>query len=695
MMSKIALNEIVGVPLNKLSLSQANVRRIKAGVSVEDLAEDIARRGLLQSLSVRPVLDGEGQETGGYEVPAGGRRFAALRLLVKQKRLAKTVRVPCIVRTDGAAEEDSLAENTMREALHPLDQFRAFQALRESHGMSDEEIAAKFFVTPAVVRQRLKLAAASPRLLDLYAAGELSLDQLMAFCVSGDHARQEQVWEALSRSYSREPYAIRRMMTEGSVKASDKRAVFVGAAAYEAAGGVVARDLFQQDGGGWFEDPALLERLVREKLDSEAEAVRAEGWKWVEVAPDFPYGHTYTLGRIASAEVEVSEAEHAEHDRLRDEYEALEADHAGTGEDLPEEVDTRLAELEAALARFEERPRVYDPGEIARAGTFVSLDHGGALLVERGYVRPEDEAAVVTKASDGEAGRSEGADDQPEADSSPVAVTGETSEEEDGIRPLPERLVTELTANRTLALRNAVATDPEVAFLAVLHALALKAFYRFGPINSCLEIEAKCGIMGAQVPELNGTASARAIQERHQSWASQMPGGPEGLWDVLAGFDHDSRHALFAHCVGLTVNAVHETWNRAPSRLAHADRLAEALSLDMATVGWMPTVESYLGRITKARILQAVREAKGSASAQLIDHLKKTDMAKEAERLLAGTNWLPEVLRTPGFDSPTLPFSEEDGPAAGDDGIDAEGLPAFLTDVGGDEFAAAHLIAAE
>jgi ParB family chromosome partitioning protein len=136
-MTKIVLSASRDIPLNKLVLSQANVRRIKAGVSVDELAEDIARRGLLQSLSVRPVLDEQGQETGAYEVPAGGRRFQALQLLVKQKKLAKTAPVPCLVKTDGIAEEDSLAENTMREALHPLDQFRAFQALRDEHGLGD------------------------------------------------------------------------------------------------------------------------------------------------------------------------------------------------------------------------------------------------------------------------------------------------------------------------------------------------------------------------------------------------------------------------------------------------------------------------------------------------------------------------------------------------------------------------------
>jgi ParB-like nuclease domain len=114
---KITLSASRDIPFNKLLLSQANVRRVKAGVSIEELAEDIARRTLLQGLSVRAVLDADGNETGMFEVPAGGRRFRALELLVKQKRLAKTASVPCVVRDGGIAEEDSLAENVQRVAL--------------------------------------------------------------------------------------------------------------------------------------------------------------------------------------------------------------------------------------------------------------------------------------------------------------------------------------------------------------------------------------------------------------------------------------------------------------------------------------------------------------------------------------------------------------------------------------------------
>jgi len=203
---KITLSASRDIPFNKLVLSQSNVRRVKAGVSIEELADDIARRTLLQSLSVRPILDAEGQETGMFEVPAGGRRYRALEHLVKQKRMNKTQPVPCVVRTSGLAEEDSLAENVHREALHPLDQFRAFQTLREK-GLSEEDIAARFFVSPTVVKQRLKLAAVSPKLLDIYA--EVAEDAMAMPVIKGAKTRAEKFAGALKS------YSIEAMMQNG------------------------------------------------------------------------------------------------------------------------------------------------------------------------------------------------------------------------------------------------------------------------------------------------------------------------------------------------------------------------------------------------------------------------------------------------------------------------------------------------
>jgi ParB family chromosome partitioning protein len=475
---KIPLSPSRDIAFDKLVLSQSNVRRIKAGVSVEELAEDIARRGLLQGLSVRPVLDADGVETDKFEIPAGGRRFQALVLLVKQKRLAKTAAVPCVLRDVTSAilaEDDSLAENMQRVASHPLDQFRVFLALK-AKGHGEEAIAAALFVTPQIVKQRLKLVSVAPALLDVYAEDGMTLGQLMAFTVNPDHARQVQVWDAVKNSWNKEPYSIRRILTETSVRASDPRAVFVGIDAYEAAGGVVRRDLFQGDDGGWLEDHALLDRLVADKLQAEAQAIAAEGWKWIEVSTDLPYGYSHGLRRLVGDPSSLSADEAAEHAKLLAEYRALEEEYSGQDE-YPEEIDTRLGELEAAMEAFEQRPLIFDVADVGRAGVFVTLDRDGNLAVYRGYVRPEDEPHEETVANVGDELDKEGqgaygsvsAYQLPASSSEATVITsggqpfspGLPDDEDDGaLKPLPERLVLELTAHRTLALREAIGRSP-------------------------------------------------------------------------------------------------------------------------------------------------------------------------------------------------------------------------------------------
>jgi len=649
---KITLNQAENIPFDKLFLSQKNVRRVKNGVSIEDLATDIARRGLIQSLNVRPEMK-DGEETGRYEVPAGGRRFSALQLLIKRKEMAKTAPTPCIVNRSGqtSMEDDSLAENVHRENLHPLDQFRAFKTLSEQ-GLDVEEIAARYFVSPNTVRQRLKLANVSPKLLDLYEQDEIRLEQVMAFSISDDHARQEQVWERISdNSHMQEPYYIRRLLTETTVRADDRRTVYVGAEAYEAAGGVILRDLFEQDAGGWFQDAALLEQLVFEKLKVDAEAMRADGWKWVEAAISFPYGHTSGMRRVYAEPEEMSAEEIARHDAVKVEYDKLDAKYAEM-EEADQEIEDRLDQLGAELDAFSDRPYVYEPAQKAIAGAFVTLGVNGELQVEAGFVRPEDEPRVE---ADGD-GEADGADpdtsnrDEDDDDADAIVVNGrslgQTSEaeepEDEGIKPLPDRLVFDLTAQKTLALRNALASDVDSAFVAVLHALVLQVFYRFAK-DSCLEISMVSNSFG-QVQRLADTQWAKEIAERHEAWDRELPDSDK-LWEFLLGLDEASHKALFAHCASLSLNAVVEPWNRRAGALAHADMLAGTLGFDMVEAGWSPTVDNYLGRVTKARIIQAVREGRGEDSAQLIDHMKKDLMAREAARLLEGSNWLPEPLR--------------------------------------------------
>jgi ParB family chromosome partitioning protein len=645
---KVTLSASRDVPLNKLVLSQSNVRQVKAGVSIEELAEDIARRTLLQSLTVRAVLDETGADTGMYEVPAGGRRFRALQLLVQQKRLAPDTPIPCVIRTEGIAEEDSLAENIQRAPLHPLDQFRAFKTLREK-GKSEEEIAAAFFVTPAVVKQRLKLAAVAPSLLDLYADDAMTLEQLMAFTVNGDHQRQTQVWETLKNGYNREPYHIRRLLTGGAVRAGDKRARFVGVDVYEAAGGTVLRDLFSDADDGWLQDAGLLNRLVAEKLGSCADELRAEGWKWLEAAADFPYGHTFGLRRIAGEHASLDEAEQEAYDALKAEYDALQQQFE-TAEELPEDADRRLGELETAIEAIEERPFRYPPEEITRAGVFVSLDQSGALLIECGFVKPEDEARVETTLSPEEVSEVDADDRIAEADDASSAAgdadNAAHEDEDDGAnRALPDRFLIELTEWRTLAMRDALARRPDIAFIAALHTLCLDVFYTHSA-RSCVDIAARQCVLRSGAAGLADSVAAASIDARHQAFSDLLPGAPEALWEALLAMEESQRALLFAHCVALTVDAVFRPYDRRSAAVAHADILASAINLDVAAAGWKPTAEGYFLRVSKAQILDAVREAKGQDAAERLASLKKPDMARAAEDLLCGTSWLPPCLRT-------------------------------------------------
>ncbi|MBT0676771.1 ParB/RepB/Spo0J family partition protein [Komagataeibacter oboediens] len=687
---KITLSSSRDIPFNRLVLSQSNVRRVKSGLSIEELACDIERRGLLQSLNVRPILDGEGAETGTYEVPAGGRRFRALELLVKQKKLVKTAPVPCVVREAGStilAEDDSLAENVQRLALHPLDQFRAFRDMLEK-GMSEEEIAAAFFVAPTVVKQRLRLMTVSDKLLEIYEQDGMKLEQLMAFSISDDHARQEQVWDIVSQSHNREPYVIRRMLTEKTMRASDRRVRFVGLEAYLAAGGPVMRDLFEADDGGWLQDPAILDRLVMEKLQEAAEQVRAEGWKWVETALSFPWGHTRQFVEIDGTEVPLTDEETARLEALRAEQEAIEAEYAQVDE-YPDEVEARLGEIEQAILALEERPLVFDPADRARAGVFVSLASDGTLQVERGFVLPEDMPIEPEEVDD--AGGADGydyaaydgrdeclADDGGDAGGEGDGISPDVEpEEEDGIKPLPDRLLTELTAWRTLALRDAFASNPHIALTELLHTLVRDVYWQT-PGADCLEAYVREISLPVHSPDMPGSVPAHALRQRNEGWKHDLPEDEDALWRWIDGLDDASRMALLAHCLSFGVNALYErmpaygavSQRSVTERLKRADRLASALSLDLVEAGWQPTVENYLGRVTKARILQAVREARGDEVAERIAHLKKPDMAREAERLLEGSGWLPEALRTIGRPDDTP--AEMWGAGAGVEAIAAE-----------------------
>jgi ParB family transcriptional regulator, chromosome partitioning protein len=390
----------VFIPLDKLKKSPRNARKTPhTEAEIEAYAASIAAKGMFQNLVVEPELDADGQPTGCYFVTIGeGRRLAQL-LRVKRKEIKKSEPIRCVIDTANDPFEISLDENVTRTAMHPADQFEAFRDLAESRGLGAEEIAARFGVTAHVVKQRLRLGAVSSKLMQVYRDGGLTLDQLMAFAITEDHARQEQVHEGLG--YNKEPWLIRRELTKANVPATDRRAIFIGPQAYTEAGGTIIRDLFTEDRGGFYEDAALLEQLVIEKLETTARQVQeAEGWKWSDVHIDYPHGNG--MRRAYPQPVELSEEDEAAHAAAKEEYDRLTAEWEDTDDDLPPDVDERFAELECEIERIDAKRHTYDPDDIARGGVFVVLSHDGGARIERGFIRPEDEEPEPEEAEDGE-----------------------------------------------------------------------------------------------------------------------------------------------------------------------------------------------------------------------------------------------------------------------------------------------------
>lgn len=177
------------------------------------------------------------------------------------------------------------------------------------------------------------------------------------------------------------------------------------------------------------------------------------------------------------------------------------------------------------------------------------------------------------------------------------------------------------------------------------------------PGADCLEAYVREIPLPVHSSDMPGSLPAHALRQRNDGWKHDLPDDEDALWRWIAGLDDTSRMALLAHCLSFGINALYErmpaygavSQRSVTERLKRANRLASALSLDLIEAGWQPTVENYLGRVTKARILQAVRDARGDEAADRIVHMKKPDMAREAERLLDGSGWLPEALRTVGL----------------------------------------------
>ena len=636
------------VPLSRLVLRPTgrNVRKTVPRMSIPELAASIQRVGLLQNLIVIPAADGLH-----YEVVAGGRRFAALKLLAKKHRIAKDWDVPCLQVADGTARTASLTENVQREAMHPADQFEAFAAL-VAEGRPIEDIAADFSVTPLVVQRRLKLANVSPRLMADYRADAVSLDQLMALSITDDHAVQECAFYDAPQ-WQRQPSHLRERLTEREIDAYRHPLVrFVGLDTYEQAGGGIRRDLFAEgDAGVYLTDAALLERLAQDKLAGIAAEVKAEGWAWADATPGVTHADLHAFQRAPRERREPNKREAQRIEKLQAKMqEVAEAIDAATDADDEDKSDALQEEgerLGEQLQALEDGLQGYGANVKAAAGAIVTIGRNGEAVIHRGLLREAEAKALRTLERLRQGFRSvEGEAEDGENDEAPKAAA------------ISDRLAQRLSAHRTAALQIEMARHPQVALAALVHGMVqtvLQGRY-YGhdlPLGVSLKVQDRLEGMAPDWPE---SPAAVALRELQEAWSGKLPEDSSELFAALLAMEQGELVQLLAVCVAGAVDVVTP---RATAQRPGAE-LAQAVGLDMAA-WWQPTAEGYFKHVPKAAVLQAVGEYAPDQVSRLAK-LKKADIASEAERLADGTGWMPAIFKAEGPQQAVKESAQEAGP---------------------------------
>ena len=655
--------DIRDIPLSQLELSPGNVRKTPADDSAfTELKASIAAHGLLENLiarSMEPGPDGAAR----YAVIAGGRRLAAMQALAAEGVLDEDHPVPCRMIGDiVAAEEVSLAENSVRAAMHPADQVEAFRRLADA-GSTAAAIAARFGVSERTVEKRLRLGNAAPVLLEACRAGDIDLETLMAFAVTTDQARQSAVWAAVSQQgYRPGAWQIKRLLTEDRVPATSNIARFVGIEAYEAAGGRIDRDLFAEEDerGIWFDDPDLLNKLAMDSLQVAARELKTR-WKWAEARLDVDWSATASFGRVRRQPAEPTDGEKAEIERLRTRNDELaNMDDDGWTEELVEEADaneTRLDEIEVMI----EARAVYRREDIAIAGCIATVGNDGELKLIQGLVRPEDMPARES----GEAGAA-GHDDTGDEENiisgidaptfvAPIASPGDAEAEARKEAGVGIGLADDLRAIRTAIVKSQLACDFEAAFDLLLFQLARSVFTN-GYHDGALDIRA------AETPDrpamrVNDDAFGDInVGEKHLEIdrAAQKLDWT-GLSDTeafaeLRALPEGDKRTLFASSVARTLKG---QLAFEPKARPEVEATVGRLDIDFASAvrgnrDQVWTADLLWSRLRKDRILAIARGTLGEAWAQAEAKQKKADIARAMQDVFAHGDGIPAGVTAEG-----------------------------------------------
>jgi len=610
--------QIEMVPLSALVKSPLNVRTIPYPVeSVRDLADTILAVGLIQNLVVHTLSDGLSG------VAAGGRRLAALQLLLSEQRIDAGYLVNVRRVSDELAVVASMVENSQRVAMHPAEQISGFRTLSEQ-GKTPAQIGDQLGYSSRHVQRMLKLANLAPELIVLLAENRLDVEQCQALSLENDPVRQVEIYQRVKAQHSYAPaHMLKHAITDTEISVNHSRFVFIGREMYESAGGVVREDLFSAQEGDGTADGVLVERLVHEKLGSAAQAIELqEGWSWSLAREDAVrnYGDDrehYLL--LPEPEIQYTTDEQQRLDELYATQEATERFEDEAAIQLLIDGIENMASI-----------RAWTPEQKAACGVVVSL-YDGELYVQRGVQRkPQNEE---------EKGREENCS----SGSLNVNVAGSKPDVTDGISA---PLLRKMSSERTLAVQAALLQQPEKAVALMVWRLCSCVFDYCSttrpPFMISLEVH-HSGLTSEAPTGKRGRAWLSLMQEKARL-ETLLPEGWKKDYTTFFALDGQMLMNLIAFCTACSVDGV-QTRAMGHTRQSNLDGIEKALGFHLRD-WWQPTAENFLGLLSKNQIVNALKEAGLSGAASYAGSMKKGDAASHAEQRLSGTRWVPGWMRS-------------------------------------------------
>ncbi len=594
------------VKLSQLILSAHNVRKVKPK-DIESLAADMAAHGQLQNLV--GYVDGTK-----LAVCAGGRRYRALKMLAKAGTIANSHPVTIDVRPEAEAVELSLAENAQREAMHTSDAVRAYGQLHAG-GMGAEDIAARFGVALSYVNKVLRLSALHPSILAAFAKDEIGMDAAMALTLTEDQNRQ-----LLALKQGRNAHGIRRFLTGEKMGTNNGLFIFVGAATYEAAGGTITADMFDEKGAGYADDPALVEQLASERLEGIEAEYRAQGWSDVRTSLSRPDGY-YSFQRMQpQGQRDATPEEAAAQDALTDAMTARIAETKGAdtwGDAVLTDLRKQIRAIENGLAFYTDEQR-------ASGAMMLFIDGDGSL----------EAIAIQTKQ--------------------------QRSKAEGGAAVKPDysgAMIETLTKIKTLAVQEAIASDPTLALAILIDGLYAQIADERPSYEHPLTFHVD-KFNGKVAPELMEDSSIMAVADWQDDCFVAVPS--VGRFEAILAMEPEDKARLLAILVAGMVNGVEHSGMGRGARHDRFDRIAFASKVDMRQKWAAPEV--FFAKLTKPTMLKALSEAVTTDAAANCANMKKGELAAACAGRIAGRGWLPPALR---IEEPSAEVAVE--PADGND----------------------------